>query len=89
MCRFLFLDFEYSLKCPVDRANHTVRFQAFPQLRGHALDVVECDAKPQIDQLACGKACRGLLDYGEYCKKDLSGVSDLSLLARDGNVSGE
>jgi hypothetical protein len=40
MCRFLSLEFEYNLKCPVDRANHTVRFQAFPQLRGHALDVV-------------------------------------------------
>ena len=34
MCRFLSLDFEYNLKCPVDKANHTVRFQAFPQLRG-------------------------------------------------------
>ena len=34
MCRFLSLDFEYDLKCPVDRANHTVRFQAFPHLRG-------------------------------------------------------
>jgi hypothetical protein len=29
MCRFLSLDFEDNLKCPVDRANHTVRFQAF------------------------------------------------------------
>ena len=67
MCRFLSLDFEYNLKCPVDKATHTVRFQAFPQLRGrHALDVVECDAKPQVDQLTCGKACRGLLESGEY-----------------------
>ena len=66
MCRFLSLDFEYNLKCPVDKQNHTVRFQAFPHLRGHALDVVECDAKPQVDQLTCGKACRGLLESGEY-----------------------
>ena len=42
---------------------------AFPQLRGHALDVVECDAKPQVDQLTCGKACRGLLESGEYWQR--------------------
>ena len=66
MCRFLSLDFEYNLKCPVDKQNHTVRFQALAQLRGHALDVVECNAKPQVDQLTCGKACRGLLESGEY-----------------------
>ena len=69
MCRFLSLDFEYNLKCPVDKQNHTVRFQAFPQLRGHALDVVECDAKPQVDQLTCSKACRGLLESGEYWER--------------------
>jgi hypothetical protein len=66
MCHFLFLDFEYSLKCPVDEQNHTVRFQAFPQLRGRVLDVAECDTKPQVDQLTCGKACRGLLESGDY-----------------------
>jgi hypothetical protein len=46
--------------------NHTVRFQAYPQLRAHALDVVACDAKPQVAELRCGKACRGLLESGEY-----------------------
>ena len=76
MCRFLSLDFEYNLKCPVDKQNHTVRFQAFPQLRGHALDVVECDAKPQVDQLTCGKACRGAARIRGILAKDLSGVSD-------------
>ena len=69
MCRFLSLDFNYTLKCPVDKQNHNVRFQAYPQLRGHALDVVECDAKPQIDQLTCGKACRELLESGEYWQR--------------------
>ena len=69
MCRFLSLDFNYTLKCPADKQNHTVRFQAYPQLRGHALDVVECDAKPQIDQLTCGKACRELLESGEYWQR--------------------
>jgi hypothetical protein len=69
MCRFLSLDFNYTLKCPVDKQKHNVRFQAYPQLRGHALDVVECDAKPQIDQLTCGKACRELLESGEYWQR--------------------
>jgi hypothetical protein len=69
MCRFLSLDFEYSLKCPVDKQNHIVKFQAYPQLRLHALDVVECDAKPQIDQLTCGKACRLLLETGAYWQR--------------------
>ena len=69
MCRFLSLDFEYTVKCPVDRKSHLVRFQAGPQLRGHALDVVACDATSQLDQLACGKACRGLLESGAYWQK--------------------
>ena len=69
MCRFLSLDFEYTLKCPVDKEKHTVRFQDYPPLRGHALDVVECDAKPQVNQLTCGKACRGLLESGEYWRR--------------------
>jgi hypothetical protein len=69
MCRFLSLDFEYPIKCPIDRKSHLVRFQAGPQLRGHALDVVECDGKPQLDQPGCGKACRGLLESGAYWQK--------------------
>jgi hypothetical protein len=69
MCRFLSADFEYALKCPVDHESHTVRFQAYPQLRGHALDVVECDGKSPIDQLTCGKACRGLLESGEFWQR--------------------
>jgi hypothetical protein len=66
MCRFLSLDFEFDLKCPVDKAKHRVRFQAYPSLRVHPLDVVECDAKPLGEQLTCGKACRGLVESGEY-----------------------
>lgn len=68
MCRFLSLDFEFDLKCPVDKADHRVRFQAYPSLRVHPLDVIECDAKPQVDQFNCGKVCRGLLESGEYCQ---------------------
>ena len=74
MCRFLSLDFEYTLKCPVDKENHVVRFQAYPQLRSHTLDVVECDAEPLVDQLTCGKACHGLLESGRVLAKNLSRV---------------
>jgi hypothetical protein len=66
MCRFISADFELSIKCPVDKLNHTVRFQAYPQLRGHALDVVNCEAVPHVGQLTCGKVCRALLENGEY-----------------------
>ncbi|MGH7816639.1 MAG: hypothetical protein ACREOR_04550 [Candidatus Binatia bacterium] len=69
MCKFLSLDFEYDLKCPVDKANHTVRFQAYPRLRGQALAVVACDANPQVEQLTCGKVCRGLVESGEYWQR--------------------
>ena len=69
MCRFLSLDFEYTLKCPVDRANHTVRFQAFPQLRGHALDVVECDAKPQSSSSPATKLAVGCLNPANIGKE--------------------
>jgi hypothetical protein len=66
-------DFEYALKCPVDHENHTVRFQAYPQLRGHALDVVESDGKSRVDQLTCGKACVGCSNP-RVLGRNLSGV---------------
>jgi hypothetical protein len=66
VCRFLSLDFAMDLKCPVDRANHRVRFQSYPSLGLHPLDVVECDAKPFNEQLTCGKLCRELIESGEY-----------------------
>jgi hypothetical protein len=69
MCRFLFLDFEDALKWPVDQDNHTVRLQAYPQLRGHLLDVVECDGKSRVEQFTCGKVCRGLLESGEFWQR--------------------
>ncbi len=69
MCRFLSLDFEYELKCPIDQAKHKVHFQAFPQLRGESLAVVDCDAKPQVESLACGHVCRGLLESSEYWQR--------------------
>jgi len=69
MCRFLSLDFQHTLKCPVDKVSHTVRFQAYPQLRGHTLDVVACSASPRVESLKCGKACRGLYESGEYWRR--------------------
>ena len=69
MSRFLSADFEYALKCPVDHENHTVRFQAYPELRDHALDVVKCDGKISTEQFTCGKACGGLLESGEFWQR--------------------
>jgi hypothetical protein len=69
MCRFLSADFELSIKCPVDKLDHSVRFQAYPQLRGHSLDVINCDASPGVDQLTCAKACRALIEDGEYWQR--------------------
>jgi hypothetical protein len=69
MCRFLSLDFEFDLNCPVGQVHHKVHFQAFPQLRGEALEVVECDAKPQVMLLTCGKICRGLIESSEYWQR--------------------
>ena len=69
MCRFLSLDFECTLRCPVDKSDHKVRFQAWPGLCGHALDVVACDAKPTVDQLTCAKNCRALLESGHYWQR--------------------
>ena len=66
MCRFLSLDFECTLRCPIDKSDHKVRFQAWPSLRGHALDVVDCDAAPDVEHLTCAKNCRALLESGHY-----------------------
>ena len=66
MCRFLCADFELSLRCPVDKTKHNVRFQAYPQLPDHALDVVACDAAPEVEKLTCGKNCRALIESGHY-----------------------
>lgn len=70
MCRFLSLDFSYVLKCPVDNQMHTVRFQAYPQVRGHVLDVVQCNAKPEFEHFCCSKACRALLESSEYWQQE-------------------
>src|SRR5215472_6589212 len=70
MCRFLSLDFEYNLKCPVDKQNHTVRFQAFPHLRGHVLDVVELTRSRRSISLAAAKLAVGCLrpvSIGKRC----------------------
>ena len=69
MCRFLCADFELSLRCPVDRSHHNVRFQAYPQSSDHALDIVACDAAPDVEKLTCGKNCRALIESGHYWQR--------------------
>lgn len=69
MCRFLSADFELSLKCPVDKTARKVRFQAYPQLRDHSLDVVACDAVAEVGRLTCGKNCRALIESGHYWQR--------------------
>jgi hypothetical protein len=69
MCRFLCADFQLSIRCPVDKSKHEVRFQACPQLRDHTLDVVACDAVTDVENLTCGKNCRALLESGHYWQR--------------------
>jgi hypothetical protein len=76
MCRFLSADFEYALKCPVDHENHTVRFQAYPQLRGHALDVVECDGEISNRPAYLRQSLPWAARIRRVLAKNLSGVGD-------------
>jgi hypothetical protein len=64
-------DFEYALKCPVDHENHTVRFQAYPQLRGHALDVVECDGNLESTNLPAAKPAVGCSNPASFGKESI------------------
>jgi hypothetical protein len=66
MCRFLSWDFEYRLRCPVDRETRTVKLQSRPDVQGHFLDVVSCSAVPEVKQLGCEKQCRDAIENGEY-----------------------
>lgn len=79
MCQFLSLDFEYAVKSRSIKDSHTVRLQAYPQLRGHSLDVVECDGISRVEQFTCGKVCRGLLDR-RVLARNLFGVGDFRAL---------
>ena len=69
MCRFLSADFELSLRCPVDRCKHQVRFQSYPQLREHTFDVVACDAVAGNVRFTCGKNCRALIESAHYWQR--------------------
>jgi hypothetical protein len=53
----------------VDQQNHRVHLQAYPQQRGHALDVVACDVAGDVEQLHCRKECRALLESGHYWQR--------------------
>jgi hypothetical protein len=53
----------------VDKCRHNVRFQSYPQLRDHTLDVVACDAAASVELLTCVKNCLALLESGHYWQK--------------------
>ena len=75
MCRFLSADFELSIRCPVDKRSHNVRLQAYPQLRHHVLDVVDCDAFARGAEISCGKNCRALIESGAYWQRICAGTA--------------
>lgn len=75
MCRFLSWDFEYRLRCPVDQVQRTVRVQAYPQLQGHFLDVVACDAVSEVEKLSCRKTCRDALENGDFWRDSDVGLT--------------
>lgn len=74
MCLFLSWDFEYRLQCSVDSIARTVRVQSHPNLRGHFLDIVGCDAASDMEKLSCSKACRDALENGEFWKESEVGL---------------
>ena len=69
MCRFLSWDFEYRLECPVDKIPRTVRVQSFPHPGSHFIEVVGCDASPDVENLSCRKTCRDVLEQGDLWRE--------------------
>lgn len=67
--RWIYADFQLALLCPVDKTSHSVRFQAYPLVPDHFLDVVACDAQARGERLTCGKNCRALIENGHYWQK--------------------
>lgn len=64
--RFFTVSFDYTLCCPRDNSEQTVRFEANPQNRGHFLDVVSCTAHLNDGEFKCGRSCRLALGTDEY-----------------------
>lgn len=62
----LSVSFDYTLRCPRDGNEQTVRFEANPQNRGHFLDVVSCTALTDADERKCAQSCRLAFAAHEY-----------------------
>jgi len=62
MAKSVSVRFDYQLKCPVDRVEQTVRFQAGPQ----ALDVISCTGVSEIVQSRCAKLCPRAAEIQEF-----------------------
>ena len=69
MCVFLSWDFQYRVKCPVDKIPRTVRVQSFPQPGEHFLEVVGCEAAVDLEKLSCRKECRDALEHGDLWRE--------------------
>ena len=64
--RLLTVSFDYTLRCPRDGYEQTVRFEANAQNRGHFLDVVSCAALTDADERKCAQSCRLAFAAHEY-----------------------
>jgi len=54
----LTVSFDYTLRCPRDGNEQTVRFEANPQKTGLFLVVVSCTAFPKAAERKCAESCR-------------------------------
>jgi len=64
--RFFTVNFDYTLCCPRDNSEQTVRFEANRRNRGHFLDVVSCTAFLDAGKRNCAQSCRLALGTDEY-----------------------
>ena len=64
--RFFTVSFDYTLYCPRDSSEQTVRFEANRRNRGHFLDVVSCTAFLDAGERKCAQSCRLALGTDEY-----------------------
>ena len=62
----LTVSFDYTLRCPRDGNEQTVRFEANAQNRGHFLKVVSCTALLDAGERKCAQSCRLVLAAHEY-----------------------
>jgi len=63
--RFFTVCFDYTLQCPRDGSEQTVRFEVNLRNRGLFLDVVSCTAFHNAER-KCAQSCRMALVQDEY-----------------------